>query len=110
MVADLKSIWQWLTGATAREASLVDEDRGWRPIVAGGMRELPWAQIVENLNNATEAYRTNPLAQRIVTLVTDHVLGDGMRLTSTDPAIQSELDLWWNHPLNRWDERQFRLM
>ena len=103
-------------GAATREAgsstlasssSLTDEDRGWRSLISGGMRELTWAQIIENLNNATEAYRTNPLAFRLIQLQVDHVLGDGMVLRSSDPTVQAELDIFWHHPLNTLAVRQF---
>lgn len=87
--------------------TIVAEDRGWRSLISGGMRELTWAQIIENLNNATLAYRTNPLAYRLVALQVDHVLGDGMKLVAADPSLQTELDRWWHHPLNNLDVRQF---
>ncbi len=29
--------------------SLIDEDRGWRSLISGGMRELPWALIMWNI-------------------------------------------------------------
>lgn len=100
--------------ADEREASfaetIVAEDRGWRSLISGGMRELTWAQIIENLNNATLAYRTNPLAYRLVALAVDHVLGDGMKLVASDPEIQRELSAWWNHPLNNLDVRQFDML
>lgn len=91
-------------------SSLTDEDRGWRSLISGGMRELTWAQIIENLNDAVQAYRTNPLAYRLIQLQVDHVLGDGMTLRSADPRIQAELDLWWHHPLNNLEVRQFELL
>jgi hypothetical protein len=95
--------------ATTREAEAPpsDEDRGWRSLLSGGMRELSWAQIIENLNNATAAYRTNPLAFRLIQLQVEHVLGDGMTLRSADPRVQAELDLFWHHPLNQLAVRQF---
>ncbi len=95
---------------TYATSSLTDEDRGWRSLISGGMRELTWAQIIENLNNTTEAFRTNPLAFRLIQLQVDHVLGDGMALRSFDPRVQAELDLWWHHPLNNMAVRQFQLL
>jgi hypothetical protein len=96
-----------VSSTLASSSSLTDEDRGWRSLISGGMRELTWAQIVENLNNATAAYRTNPLAFRLVQLQVDHVLGDGMLLRSADPRVQAELDRFWHHPLNNLGVRQF---
>lgn len=90
--------------------SIIDEDRGWRSLISGGMRELTWAQLIENFNDVTDYYRTNPLAFRLVQLQVEHVLGEGMRLRSSDLRIQSELDLWWGHPLNQLEVRQFDFM
>jgi hypothetical protein len=90
--------------------TLIDEDRGWRSLISGGIRELTWAQIIEHLNTVLDYYRTNPLAFRLVQLQVDHVLGDGMQLKSSDPAIQAEIDRWWHHPLNNLDVRQFDLL
>jgi hypothetical protein len=102
-------------GEPVREAdsfaqTIIDEDRGWRSLISGGMRELTWAQIIDNLNTMLVHYRENPLAFRLVQLAVDHVLGDGMSLRSDDPAVQAELDLWWNHPLNNLAVRQFELL
>jgi len=90
--------------------SLMDEDRGWRSLISGGMRELTWAQTIDNLNTAVAAYRENPIAFRLVQLQVEHVIGDGVRLSSTDPTIQAELDLWWDHPLNAMEVRQFEFL
>ncbi|MBX6772351.1 MAG: hypothetical protein IRY83_11540 [Chloroflexi bacterium] len=93
--------------AVVREAQLSDEDGAWRSLGAAGVREPSWARIVENLNDATEAYRTNPLAFRLIQLQVDHVLGDGMVLRASRPEVQAELERWWNHPLNNMAVRQF---
>ncbi len=90
--------------------TIIDEDRGWRSLISGGIRELTWAQLIERLNNVTDYYRTNPLAFRLIQLQVDHVLGDGMRLKSHDPRVQAELDLWWSHPLNNLSVRQFDML
>jgi hypothetical protein len=87
--------------------TLIDEDRGWRSLISGGIRELTWAQIIDNLNTVTDFYRTNPIAFRLVQLQVDHVLGDGMQLKCEDPRVQEELDRWWHHPLNNLAVRQF---
>lgn len=102
------------TPATVEEASfaetIIAEDRGWRSLISGGMRELTWAQTIENLNNATLAYRTNPIAYRLVALQVEHVLGDGMKLVAEDPRINAEVERWWHHPLNSLDVRQFDML
>jgi hypothetical protein len=88
-------------------ASLAEEDRGWRPLSSGTTRDVPYSQLVENLNDAAEAWRSNPIAFRIVELTTDYVLGKGVRIWAADPAVQRFVDKWWAHPLNTLDTRQF---
>jgi hypothetical protein len=96
--------------SSAFSQGIIDEDRGWRSLISGGMRELTWAQLIENFNDVTDYYRTNPIAFRLVQLQVEHVLGEGMRLRSVDPKIQAEIDLWWDHPLNQLEVRQFDFM
>jgi hypothetical protein len=96
-------------GEAAREADLfADEDRGWRGI-SGGPRDVPYWTLVEQMADAAEAYRQNPLAFRIVELTTDYALGRGVRLQSPDRAVQAFVDAWWSHPQNRMAVRQFDL-
>ncbi len=93
----------------AREGiSFADEDLGWR-VLSGGPRDVPYWTRVEQLVDAAEAYRQNPLAFRIVELTTDYTLGRGVRLQSPDPAVQAFVDAWWAHPQNRMAVRQFDL-
>src|SRR3990170_330258 len=68
-------------------------------------RDKPWTTHREDLTNALAAYRTNPLARRIVNLTRDHVWGNGIRPVSTIKTVQKWLDNFWNHDLNLMDER-----
>jgi len=52
------------------------------------------------LEMALEAWRTNPLARRIVELTTQYVVGGGLSLHCADPAAGRFLQDWWEHPLN----------
>lgn len=98
-----------LVAARVREAaSFAEEDRGWRPLGPTG-RDVPYATLVEQLADAASAYRTNPLAFRIVELTTDYVLGRGVRLRADRPEVQVFVDEWWTHPQNRMTVRQFEL-
>lgn len=56
------------------------------------------------LRLALEAWRTNPLARRIVELTTQYAV-NGLSLHSPDPQADQFLQTWWNHPLNRLAER-----
>ncbi len=90
----------------AREASLAEEDRGWRAIAGpGGPRDVAYGDLLESIRDAAEAYRVNPLAYRIVELTSDHVLGQGMRLRAESAEAQAFLDAFWE--ANRMGTRQF---
>ena len=68
-------------------------------------RDKPWPARREDLSNALAAYRTNPLARRIVNLTRDHVWGRGIRPLSKNKIVQRWLDRFWDHELNYMDER-----
>ena len=95
----------------ARESttSLAEEDRLWRPVSAAGILEPPWVEQQQLMLDATEAYRANPLAFRIVELTADHVLGRGVKLKSADRGAQAWLDQWWTHPENHMPTRAYDL-
>lgn len=61
----------------------------------------------ELLEQCLEAWRTNPLARRIVELTSQYVVGGGITLESRQPAVQRFLDAWWNHRLNQMPRRVF---
>lgn len=50
---------------------------------------------------ALEAWRTNPLARRIVSLTSQYVVGAGISLSSKHAATHAFLQTWWTHRLNR---------
>jgi hypothetical protein len=47
------------------------------------------------------AWRINPLARRIVNLISQFVIGKGVSIETDHKATQKFLDEWFNHPLNR---------
>jgi hypothetical protein len=60
----------------------------------------------EVLERALAAWRSDPLARRIVELTTQYVTGGGLAVRC-DPAAgpgQAFLREWWEHPLNRIDQ------
>jgi hypothetical protein len=65
----------------------------------GGPNDRDAGEIQQQYTDALEAWRKNPLAKRIVDLVSDYVLGDGMT-----PAAPGQLGVfinkWWDHPKN----------
>lgn len=61
------------------------------------------------------AWRVNPIARWLVTLVSAFVIGEGLSIESTHKATNKFLQEWWNHDLNdidgnviRWLDEQSR--
>jgi hypothetical protein len=59
------------------------------------------------LADALEAWRANPLARRVVGMMTQYVVGGGIGLESDHPATHAFLQDWWRHPLNRLPVRVY---
>ncbi len=94
----------------AQEVTLavkVVDDRWWQQI--GGSRagtvDRDWWEHAENLADALEAWRTNPLARQVVNLTTNYVVGRGVGVTSTKGYVDSWVRRFWRHRLNRMDLR-----
>ena len=61
------------------------------------------------LEQALEAWRTNPLARRIVDLTSQYVIGSGLAITSRDRAVAAFINEFWNHRLNRMPVRLYEM-
>ncbi len=59
----------------------------------------------EILRDALLAWRTNPLAKRIVSLTTQYVIGEGIKLEARHEPTDTFLKSWWHHRLNRMPVR-----
>ncbi len=57
------------------------------------------------LEQALQAWRSNPLARRIVELTSQYVVGGGIRLSSAHAPAHAFLQRWWEHPLNQMGMR-----
>lgn len=55
----------------------------------------------EVLSDALEAWRVNPLARRIVGMITEYVVGGGIKIESKHKRSNKFLGEWWEHPLNQ---------
>ena len=53
------------------------------------------------LQQALEAWRSNPLARRIVGLTSQYVVGGGIRISCDHAETEQFLNLWWRHELNQ---------
>lgn len=56
------------------------------------------------LTQAITAWRSNPIARRIIEITTEFVLGDGFSFTAPK-NVEKILRDFWNHPLNNLDEQ-----
>jgi len=72
------------------------------------MRQSPhdrgWGEHADQMRDALEAWRTNPLARRLVSLITSTCVGDGIRLTSPYAPLEHFLRAFWSHPQNHIDD------
>lgn len=57
------------------------------------------------LDQAINAWRSNPIARRIIQLTTEFVIGDGFGFQTTNARAQKFLSEFWKHPLNNLTEQ-----
>jgi hypothetical protein len=87
------------------------DDHLWEPLsVRGGMRRtrnLPAITQRQMLDYAHHFYKSNPLAKRIIEIVAEYVIEDGITYVAEDPEVQRILDAHWTNPTNNWSLGQF---
>jgi len=57
------------------------------------------------LDQAINAWRSNPIARRLVELSTEFVIGDGFGFQTDNAQVEKVLTDFWNHPLNNLTEQ-----
>lgn len=89
------------------QAVKVVDDEFWTQIAGGrsGTLDRDWHEHRENLDDALEAWRVNPLARRIVSLCTDYVIGSGIRVKADSEQVQHLVDEFWK--LNQMERRVY---
>lgn len=99
-----------LRGAAEKLAGIgtteVRDRAGWENIT----REIPtedrlYVEWAEDIKDALEAWRRNPLVRQIVRLTTNYVVGDGIGISSEIPTVDKFIREWWSHPMNQMDLR-----
>ena len=85
-------------------AEVDDKSSGWTSL-SSRPNDRDLGQIHQLYRDALEATRKNPMAKAIVDITTDFVLGDGITISSNHNRMQSFINKFWNHPLNRVDQR-----
>jgi hypothetical protein len=116
------SFLRWLTPARSpsplhlQEQNLsnyqcdAENDAAWR-----NLSDDPFAKDVQNttcqetLRACYEAYSTNPIAFAIIEITTSFVLGKGVTISASDPAVQRVLLNFWRDPDNRLDMRIYSI-
>lgn len=83
------------------------EDQTWRAINRQGFhsRELPPYTHDRMIRASFMAYRTNPLAYRLIEMQVNFVLGNGISLTASNPALMKVILDWWVNPWNNWPRK-----
>jgi hypothetical protein len=88
----------WLAQVLAVEPGRPND--GLVELSAGTERDKPWSELSREFSDALEAWRFNPLARRIVGLVTAYVVGDGLVLRSPRPRVHTFLQAFQRDPDN----------
>jgi hypothetical protein len=94
------SLRDQLSQAIAR----VDDSPGWRSLTSRP-HDYDHSQVLELYQDSLEAWRKNPIAWRIVSIITDYVIGDRVTVTSPKRDLNRFINAFWNHPKNRMDLR-----
>lgn len=102
----LRPFAAWLARVVAVDVGKPDD--GLIPIVTAGTElDKSWPELQQEFADALEAWRKNPLARRLVGLVTAYVVGgDGIRLRSRYRPLNRFMADFVAHPENRLLLRQ----
>jgi hypothetical protein len=77
------------------------EDDGYRRLTES-RRDLPAMTHDRMIEVAVYLGGRNPLARRILDLYSEWIVGEGVKLSSSDPRTKAFLLQFWNDPVNRW--------
>jgi hypothetical protein len=84
----------------------VVDDKWWRQVGgAAGPQDKRWWELRDDFQDALEAWRTNPLAFRIVSLTTDYVVGNGVQISSPVSYVDRFVSEFSTHRQNRMPMR-----
>jgi hypothetical protein len=64
---------------------------------AGTVIDKPWHEFFQEFEDAREAWRKNPLARRLVGLITSYTVGNGISLHSEKRDLQRFITEFWQH-------------
>lgn len=96
-------------GSFGAGLGLDGDDYQYRRLTGSGQnsqrRDLTPLQQDRMLEICWYLWEQNAFARRLVTLMTDLILGDGITVEATDERIQEVIDQVWNHRVNILKER-----
>ena len=96
----------WLAGrlGLALPTAVRDNVPQWMP-VSGRPHDYDEHRTWELYNDALTAWRKNPIAWRIIGITSDFVLGDAIRVGSSNRRLERFIRAFWEHAQNRMDLR-----
>lgn len=102
---------QWLGfGITEAYGSVIDpDDHLYRPLTARPISDLPEFQHDKMLSVCLHLDRQNPIARRLLSLITDFVFAEGVQIKTRNHMVEQVLTEHWEDSINLWDERGPRL-
>ena len=83
----------------------VIDDEYWRDVGRQRTQDRPAYKLERDQADFLRVWRENPLCRRMVGLVTDYVLGDGLTVSAASPMSDNWCRRFWEHPQNRMDAR-----
>jgi hypothetical protein len=96
----------WFWGRAT--ATGTEEDYFWRRLSdTWSQKDVLPGTYREIHNQVYEAYNSNPLANAIIELGVNFVLGDGLQIDAEHPKVQKLIDRFWNDPDNHMTLRQY---
>ena len=102
-----EQVAKWLGGSPLGAAAVtvvsVGRDDDGLALRGGTLIDKPWHELFQEFEDAREAWRKNPLARRLIGLITSYTVGNGITLTSEKRDLQRFISEFWHH--NRLDMR-----
>lgn len=83
-------------------AALAEESAGWSRLTGSDRDLTSWDQT-RMQEVAFHLYRKSHLAKRILGLIEDFVVGDGIQVTADNDAVQDAIADFWDDPVNAMD-------
>ncbi|HVC80063.1 MAG TPA: hypothetical protein VNL35_06105 [Chloroflexota bacterium] len=101
----LQEDWYW-----GRLSAGMEEDYYWRRLSDNWyQKDVIPSTYLEIHNQCYEAYNANPLANYIIEITTNFVLGTGISVAAANRKTQRVLDAFWNEPENHMGTRVYSL-